>query len=61
MTVEQDLNDDITTYVELIKNGDDILNIVIEGKDDKLVYDEFEEIYGLSQPLVTVLPVQGRN
>lgn len=61
MMTEQELNDDITTFVEMIKNGDDILNIIIEGKDDKLVYDEFEEIYGLSQPLVTILPVQGRN
>lgn len=62
MMTEQELNDDITTFVEMIKNGDDdILNIVIEGKDDRLVYDEFEEIYGLSQPLVTIFPVGGRN
>ena len=58
---ELDENDDITTYAEMIKNGDHLINIVIEGKDDKLIYDEFEEIYGLRQPLVTVFPVGGRN
>lgn len=60
-TTEQDLKEDINTFVEMIKSSDDdILNIIIEGKDDKLVYNDFEDIYGLTLPLVTILPVGGR-
>lgn len=56
-----DEEDDITMYTNMIQDSDQLINIVIEGKDDKLIYDEFEEIYGLNQPLVTVFPVGGRN
>lgn len=51
---------DVEGLIAHIKDGE-LFNIIIEGKDDKLVYDEFEEIYGLTEPLVSVLEVGGRN
>lgn len=60
-SLNRDEEDDITMYANMIQDNDQFINIVIEGKDDKLIYDEFEEIYGLSQPLVSVFPVGGRN
>lgn len=39
----------------------DLYTIVIEGKDDLLVYNEFEDIYEDPDCLVSVLPVGGRN
>lgn len=51
---------DVGALIANIKDGD-LFNIIIEGNDDKLVYDEFEDIYELTEPLVSVLEVGGRN
>lgn len=50
---------DVDGYIAQIEDSS-LFTIVIEGKDDKLVYDEFEEIYELKEPLVSVLEVGGR-
>ncbi len=54
---DQDIIDGFVAQIE----DSDLLTIIIEGKDDLAVYNEFEDIYGLSEPLVSVLPVGGRN
>ncbi len=54
---DQDIIDGFVAQIE----DSGLLTIVIEGKDDLAVYNEFEDIYGLSEPLVSVLPVGGRN
>lgn len=60
MSSEHDNNDVIQSFVEHIKDSD-LLSIVVEGDDDLLVYNDFEEIYDLNEPMVSVLPVGGRN
>lgn len=62
MSKKTENNDDVdvVALADHIKDSD-LFTIVIEGKDDKLIYDEFEEIYGLSEPLVSVLEAHGRN
>lgn len=50
----------IEDYVAAIKDSE-FLTIVIEGDDDKDVYQEFEEIYEHNNPIVSVLEVGGRN
>ncbi len=50
----------IDTYVAQIERSN-LFTIVIEGKDDLLVYREFEAIYDELNCFVSVLPVGGRN
>lgn len=50
----------IDDYVATIKDSE-LLTIVIEGEDDKVVYNEFEDIYASNDPIVSVLEVGGRN
>ncbi len=52
--------DKIEAYAAQIARSD-LFTIVIEGIDDKLVYDKFEDIYELNEPMVSVLEVKGRN
>lgn len=58
--MSNETQDIIDGYVAQIEDSS-LLTIVIEGVDDLAVYTEFEEIYGLNEPLVSVLPVGGRN
>ena len=58
--MSNETQDIIDGYVAQIEDSS-LLTIVIEGIDDLAVYTEFEEIYGLNEPLVSVLPVGGRN
>ena len=61
MKMDKDNDDvDIIGIAEQIIDSD-LFSIVIEGKDDKLVYDEFEDFFGLHEPIVSVLEVHGRN
>ena len=60
MSSEQENIDVIKAFADQIKDSD-LLSIVIEGDDDLLVYNEFEDIYDLNDPMVSVLPVGGRN
>lgn len=60
MSDEQKNQDIIKEYAEQIMDSD-LLSIVIEGDDDLLVYNEFEDLYELNDPIVSVLPVGGRN
>lgn len=59
-THKKTLKDDIDTYVSQIKHSK-LFSIVVEGKDDLLVYKEFETIYKDLNPIVDVFPVGGRN
>ncbi|RZN91895.1 DUF4435 domain-containing protein [Acinetobacter johnsonii] len=52
--------DKIEAFAAQIERSD-LFSIVIEGKDDLLVYTEFEQIYEDHEPMVDVLPVHGRN
>lgn len=54
---EQETIDILVAQIE----RSNLYTIVIEGKDDRLVYDEFEDIYGDVGFFVSVLPVGGRN
>lgn len=60
MSDEQEKIDIIKEFAEQIMDSD-LLSIVIEGDDDLLVYTEFEDLYELNDPIVSVLPVGGRN
>ena len=60
MSSEQENIDVIKAFADQIKDSD-LLSIVIEGDDDLLVYNEFEDIYDLNDPMVSVLPVGDRN
>ncbi|SSV47910.1 DUF4435 domain-containing protein [Acinetobacter nosocomialis] len=55
-----DEKEDIDSYVAQIVHSS-LYTIVIEGKDDRLVYNEFEKIYDDLNCFVDVLPVGGRN
>lgn len=55
-TVSEVIDEHVTTIID-----SDLLTIVIEGVDDKDVYQEFEEIYLSNVPMVSVLEVGGRN
>lgn len=54
---EQEVIDSFVAQIE----RSNLYTIVIEGKDDRLVYNEFEEIYDEINCFVDVLPVGGRN
>lgn len=54
---EQEVIDSFVAHIE----RSSLYTIVIEGKDDRLVYNEFEEIYDNLNCFVDVLPVGGRN
>lgn len=60
MTTNQNSQDDIAVYVSQIQRSR-LFNIIIEGKDDLLVYKEFEKIYEDLNPIVDVLPVGGKH
>lgn len=52
--------DKIEAFAAQIERSD-LFSIVIEGVDDLLVYNEFEQIYEDLIPMVDILPVGGRN
>lgn len=54
---EQEFLDSLVAQIE----RSNLYTIVIEGKDDLLVYQEFEKIYDDLNCFVDVLPVGGRN
>ncbi|KQE92402.1 DUF4435 domain-containing protein [Acinetobacter lactucae] len=54
---EQEVIDSFVAQIE----RSSLYTIVIEGKDDLLVYNEFEDIYEDLNCFVSVLPVGGRN
>lgn len=60
MSADQEEINIIKEFADQIMDSD-LLSIVIEGDDDLLVYNEFEDLYDLNDPIVSVLPVGGRN